>query len=404
MTTTAPHFDIAPETPGLFTRPDYYDLLARLRRDAPVYEYEPGAWTVARYDDVRTISRDPERFCSGRGVLMNDPLRNGNEIHGSILHMDPPAHAPWRQLVSRRFTPRATATFTEFVRTAARQVLDGIEPGETVDFVDRIAAPFPVTVIAELLGIAESDRADFQRWSDAAISSTDTDEPALDDLAALYRFLVDHVRARRAGAHERDVEDDPARLDIATRLATAQVDGRPLTTAEAVGYCLALLVAGNETTRHLVSGSVLALSEHPEQRDRLAADRSAIDGAVEECLRWVTPIQTFGRTATRDTEIGGVRIREGDWLVMLYASANRDEQVFGSTAAAFDAFRRVDTQHVAFGFGEHLCLGAALARLEARVLFDELLARFSSFEVAGDPVWVRSTLVRGMQRLPVTMR
>jgi cytochrome P450 len=298
---------IDPESPGLFTRPDYFELLARLRRDAPVYEYEPNAWTIARYDAVREISRDPERFCSGRGVLMNDPLRRGGEIHGSILHMDPPEHAPWRQLVNRRFTPRAVTTFSDRIHAAARAVLDDlddIEPGTTVDFVDRVAAPFPVLVIAELLGIADADRDDFRRWSDAAISSTDTDAPALDDLAALYRFLVDHVRAKRGATPD----DDPAREDIAARLANAEIDGRRLSTAEAVGYCLALLVAGNETTRHLVSGSVLALSEHPDQRDALASDPSGMERAVEECLRWVTPIQSFGRTVTLDTEIDGTRV------------------------------------------------------------------------------------------------
>ena len=392
-------FDVAPETPGLFTRPDYYDLLATLRREAPVYEYAPGSWTVAGYDDVRDVSRDPARFCSGRGVLMNDPLRNAGEIHGSILHMDPPAHAPWRQLVSRRFTPRAAATFTDSVRAAARLVLDEIEVGETVDFVDAIAVPFPVLVIAELLGIGDADRDDFRRWSDAAISSTDTDTPALDDLAALYRFLVDHVRARRDGG-----EGDGATGDIVSTLANAEIDGRRVSTAEAVGYCLALLVAGNETTRHLVSGAALALSEHPDQRALLAADHSRIDAAVEECLRWVTPIQAFGRTVTGATELGGRPLREGDWVVLLYASANRDERVFGPTADRFDVTRRVDSSHVAFGFGEHLCLGAALARLEARVLLDEMLERFPAFEVAGEPSWVRSTLVRGMDRLPVTMR
>jgi cytochrome P450 len=389
-----PHFDIAPETPGLFTRDDYYDLLAALRRDAPIYEYEPGSWTIARYDDVRAVSRDPARFCSSGGVLMNDPLRNAGEINGSILHMDPPVHAPWRQLVSRRFTPRATATFTDAVRTAARSVLDEIMRGETVDFVDRVAAPFPVLVIAELLGIADAERDDFRRWSDAAISSTDTDSPALDDLAALYRFLVDHVRARRS---------DPTD-DIVSTLATAAIDGQRVSTADAVGYCLALLVAGNETTRHLVAGSALALSQHPDQRALLAADRSRIETAVEECLRWVTPIQAFGRTVVRDTELGGRPVREGDWLVLLYASANRDERVFGAAADRFDVTRRVDSSHLAFGFGEHLCLGAALARLEARVLLDELLERFPDFEVVGEPRWVRSTLVRGMDRLPVTMR
>jgi cytochrome P450 len=365
-----PHFDIAPETPGLFTRDDYYDLLAALRRDAPIYEYEPGSWTIARYDDVRAVSRDPARFCSSGGVLMNDPLRNAGEINGS------------------------TATFTDAVRTAARSVLDEIMRGETVDFVDRVAAPFPVLVIAELLGIADAERDDFRRWSDAAISSTDTDSPALDDLAALYRFLVDHVRARRS---------DPTD-DIVSTLATAAIDGQRVSTADAVGYCLALLVAGNETTRHLLAGSALALSQHPDQRALLAADRSRIETAVEECLRWVTPIQAFGRTVVRDTELGGRPVREGDWLVLLYASANRDERVFGAAADRFDVTRRVDSSHLAFGFGEHLCLGAALARLEARVLLDELLERFPDFEVVGEPRWVRSTLVRGMDRLPVTMR
>jgi cytochrome P450 len=387
-------FDIAPETPGLFTRDDYYELLTALRRDAPVYGYEPGSWTVARYDHVREVSRDPARFCSSRGVLMNDPLRNAGEIHGSILHMDPPVHAPWRQLVSRRFTPRATATLAGAVRSAARSVLDDISRDETVDFVDRVAAPYPVLVIAELLGIADADRDDFRRWSDAAISSTDTDTPAVDDLAALYRFLVDHVRERRSRPGN----------DIVSTLATAEIDGRRASTAEAVGYCLALLVAGNETTRHLVSGSALALSQHPEQRRLLATDRSHIDAAVEECLRWVTPIQAFGRTVTRDTELGGRRLSEGDWVVLLYASANRDERAFGPTADRFDVTRPVDSSHVAFGFGEHLCLGAALARLEARVLLEELLGRFPDFEVVGPPRWVRSTLVRGMDRLPIAMR
>jgi cytochrome P450 len=390
--------DIDPESPGLFTRPDYFDLLATLRAEAPVYEYAPGAWTIACYDDVRAISRDPERFCSGRGVLMNDPLRAGGQIHGSILHMDPPQHAPWRQLVNRRFTPRAVTTFSDRIHAAATAVLDELEPATTVDFVDRVAAPFPVLVIAELLGIDGADRDDFRRWSDAAISSPDTDSPALDDLAALYRFLVDHVRGRRDGSPE-----DPARDDIAARLANAEIDGRPLSTAEAVGYCLALLVAGNETTRQLVSGSVLALSEHPEQRDRLASDPSGMERAVEECLRWVTPIQTFGRTVTRDTEVGGTRVRAGDWLVMLYASANRDEHAFGPTADRFDVTRAIESSHVAFGFGEHLCLGAALARLETRVLLTELLARFPRIEVAGAPAWAESTLVRGMERLPVAL-
>lgn len=389
---------ITPETPGLFTRDDYYDVLATLRREAPVYEYEPGSWTVARYDDVREVSRDPERFSSGRGVLMNDPMRHGSEIHGSILHMDPPGHAEWRRLVSRRFTPRAVAVFEDRIRAVASALLGGVAAGETVDFVDRVAVPFPVLVIAELLGISDGDRDDFRRWSDAAIASPDTTAetgaPGSDDLAELYGFLSAHVRERR----------ERPRDDIVSMLATAEVDGRRLTTGEAVMYCLALLVAGNETTRHLVSGSALALFEHPEQRRLLADEPGRIGDAVEECLRWVTPIQAFGRTTTRPTEISGQPICAGDWVVLLYASANRDEAVFGPTADRFDVTRPVDTAHVAFGFGEHLCLGAALARLEGRIVLEELLARFPRYEVAGPPRWVRSTLVRGMEELPAVMR
>ena len=303
-----------------------------------MYEYAPGAWTIARYDDVREISRDPERFCSGRGVLMNDPLRRGGEIHGSILHMDPPAHAPWRQLVNRRFTPRAVTAFAGTIRATANSVLDELTTGETVDFVDRVAAPFPVLVIAELLGIADADRDDFRRWSDAAISSPDSDSPALDDLAALYRFLIDHVRARRDAPPD---DDDPARSDIATRLATAEIDGRRLTTAEAVGYCLALLVAGNETTRHLTSGSVLALSEHPAQRDALAADPAGMEPArSRNVCAGSRRSRPSAVRSPRDTEIGGARVHEGDWLVMLYASANRDERAFGETADRFDVTPR----------------------------------------------------------------
>jgi cytochrome P450 len=384
--------------PGLFTRPDYFDLLARLRRDAPVHACAPGVWTVARHDDVRAVSRDPERFCSSRGVLMRDPLRSGGTINGSILHMDPPEHAPWRQLTSRRFTPRAVATLEPRVRELAGQVLDEClaSDGAEVDFVDQVAAPFPVLVIAELLGVSGPDRDQFRRWSDATIESPDDSTPDVDAIAQLYRFLIDHVRARRTEPRD----------DLVSVLAAGAVDGRPVSTADAVGYALALLIAGNETTRHLVSGAAYALWQHPEQRAALASDASPsrLANAVEECLRWVTPVQAFGRTVTRDTELRGRQLRAGDFAVLLYASANRDEEVFGPTADRFDVDRSFDAPHLAFGFGEHLCLGAALARLEVRVLLEELLARAPNYEVTGAPQWAHSTLVRGMTTLPVVLR
>ncbi len=383
-----------PEIVGTFTAADYFETLARLRRDEPVREYAPNSWTVVRYDDIRTVSRDPERFCSGRGVLLNDPLRNGGGIEGSILHMDPPRHAPWRGLVTRRFTPRAVSSLEDRVRAAARSVLAEVPAGAEIDFVDAVAAPFPVLVIAELLGIDAADREKFRRWSDAAIESPDRPGEQLDDLAALFQFLITHVEARR-----KDPTDD-----IVSAVVHAEVEGAPVTTREAVGYLLALLVAGNETTRHLVSGSASVLAEHPSQRALLVREPARIPGAVEECLRWVTPIQAFGRTATCATELGGQAIAEGDFVVMLYASANRDEAAFGPTAGEFDVTRPVDAQHLAFGFGEHLCVGAALARLEGRVFLEELLARFPDYAPTADPVLSRSTLVRGAIRMPVVCR
>jgi cytochrome P450 len=384
---------VDPEVPGAFIAADYYEQLARLRRDAPVRRYAAGAWTVARYDDVRDISRDPARFVSGRGVLVNDPLRSGGTVEGSILHMDPPEHGSWRRLTSRRFTPNAVSALEPRVRDIARHAIGAACREGTCDFVTEVAAPFPVLVIAELLGIDHAHHDDFRRWSDAAIETPDHPDERIDDLVELHRFLIEHVRRRRL---------DPGD-DIASVVATAEIDGRAVTTREAVTYLLSLLVAGNETTRHLVSGTVLALWEHPEQREHLARQPALPAGAVEECLRWVTPIQAFGRTAAETVVIGEEEIAAGDFVVMLYASANRDEHAFGPRACCFDVTRAFDTQHVAFGFGEHLCLGAALARLEARVLLEELLDACPEYDIVAPPEWIASTLVRGMSRLPVRM-
>jgi cytochrome P450 len=326
-------------------------------------------------------------------VLVNDPLRTGATVTASIIHMDPPDHPVWRKVVSRRFTPRAVAGLEDRIRTIARQVLDATPVGTPIDLVDAVTAPFPVLVIAELLGIADGDRDAFRRSSNAAIAQPDHPGVGHDDIVALHRFLIEHVRARRTEPCD----------DIVSALVTAEIDGERMSTADVVGYCFTLLVAGNETTRHLVSGSALALWEHPDQRALLAAEPERIGVAVEECLRWVTPVQVFGRTATRDVTLHGEHIPEGDFVALLYASGNRDEAAFGPTADRFDVTRAPDAQHVAFGFGPHLCLGAALARLEARVMLEELLARAPAYDVVGQPEWTPSTLVRGLARLPVNL-
>ncbi len=385
---------IDPATPGFSLRPDYYEILARLRAEAPVFEYAPGIKAVTRYHDIREISRSPERFCSGRGVLVNDPLREGGVIEGSILHMDPPRHNEWRRILNREFTGRAVGRMEDRVRTMAVELLDAIPRGEPVDLVDVLAAPLPVLVICELLGVPDSERPNFRRWSDATIVATDGRSALSGEDAAsvmeLVGFLDELTRSKAA---------NPAG-DLISLLVQAEVEGRKLTADELVTFSMSLVVAGNETTRHLISGSLLELAANPVQRTALYDEPGLVPGAVEECLRWVTPIQQFARTATAETEVGGTPISEGDYLVMLYASGNRDEEAFGPTASDFDITRPQRVPNLAFGFGEHLCLGAALARLEARVLFEELGARRIAYSQQGGAVYLPSSLVRGPASVP----
>jgi cytochrome P450 len=386
---------IDPGTPGFFLRPDYYDVLYRLRTEAPVFEYAPGIKAVTRYHDIREISRNPETFCSGRGALVNDPLREGGTVAGSILHMDPPQHGAWRRTLNREFTSRALERMEAEVRSLVIRLLDAVPVGEVVDLVDVLAAPLPVLVICDLLGVPASDRSDFRRWSDATILASDgraaLPPEALADVMELVAFL--EQLARDKVAHPAD--------DIVSLLVGADVEGRQLEPAELVTFNMSLLVAGNETTRHLISGGMMALAEHPDQRAQVANDLSTVPRAVEECLRWVTPIQQFARTATRDATVGDIAVDEGDYLVMLYASGNRDETAFGPTADQFIATRPIEVPNLAFGFGEHLCLGAALARLEARIVFEELLTRFPRYEIADEAEWLPSSLVRGPHSVPV---
>jgi len=389
---------VDPRDAAFFLRDDYFEVLATLRAVDPVHECAPGFWAVSRYEDIRNLSRDPGHFCSGRGALVNDPLRaqaGEAPMEGrSILHMDPPEHAAFRGLVNRRFTPRALAGLAESIRLSASALLDEVHPRDEIDFVAELAAPFPLTVIAELLGIDESDREEFRGWSDAAIESPDL--PPGETMAALGElsgFIVEHIRSKR----ERPGDD------LVSLLVGSEVGGCPLSKEELFMFLLTLLVAGNETTRTLLSGSALVLHEHPDQRAALVADTSLIPRAVEECLRWVTPVHAFCRTATEDVVVADAQIRAGDYLCMLYASGNRDEQMFGEDASQFDVRRAANPMHVAFGFGEHVCLGASLARLEARIFVEELLERFPDYAVAGAADRVRSTTVAGIRSLPVVL-
>jgi cytochrome P450 len=387
---------VDPRDAAFFVREDYYDVMARLRAEDPVHACSPGFWVVTRYEDIRDLSRDPAHFCSGRGALVNDPIRSSATpaLARSILHMDPPEHARFRKLVNRQFTPRALSGLEESIRKSACRLLDAVDASAQTDFVAELAAPFPLGVIAELLGIDEADREDFRRWSDAAIESPDLPpEETTAALGELSGFIIEHIGTKR---------EQPGQ-DLVSLLVGSEVDGQPLSREELFMFLLTLLVAGNETTRTLLSGGAIVLAEHPDQRAALTGDPALLPGAVEECLRWVTPVHAFCRTATEDAVISGTQVRAGDYLCMLYASANRDERVFGDDAAVFDVRRQTVPVHLAFGFGEHVCVGASLARIEARIFYEELLARFPRYEVAAPPERVLSTTVAGIRSLPVVL-
>jgi cytochrome P450 len=281
------------------------------------------------------------------------------------------------------------------VRARVAGLLDQIEPGAVTDIVPTVAEPFPVGVIADLLGVPEEKRDRFVEWSDAGIP--DSGDMALEQRMALmdemHEYLLGLASARR-GSPEGD--------DIISVLANVEVDGEVLTDAEVGMFLNQLLIAGNETTRNMISGGLWALATNPDEWSLLAADPTLIPTTVEEMLRWTTPVVAFMRTALVDTELRGVGIRAGDPLLLLYSSANRDEETFGPTADRFDVARDPN-HHVAFGFGPHFCVGAALARLEGVVLLEELLARFSRLEPAGDVVRSGSAIIAGVRSAPVRL-
>lgn len=366
--------------------------LAELRRGCPVARHpEAGFWTVAGHEQIVAISKNPATYSSSKGVLIGDLKRTvtGTE---SILYVDPPRHVAMRRIVNKGFTVRRVAELAPIVERITCEVLDAIDPTVPIDAVDAISAPVPILVIAHLLGVPAEDLPTFRTWSDAiAIAATDPTDPRA--MAAVDFFVYFNTKLD-ARATEVDPPED---------LLTAITVDAELDRAEQLGFCMSLLVAGNETTRHLISGGLVALADHPGQRAALAEDHSRIPAAVEEMLRWVTPIVAMARTTTCPVTVGGVDVGADEYLVMLYAAANRDEDVFGADAAEFDATRSPNP-HLAFGIGEHFCLGAQLARLEAKIVFTEVLRRWPDYQVLDGVQMGASTLLRETTKLPVLLQ
>jgi cytochrome P450 len=377
---------------------DLHVVLDRLRAEAPLaWNGAKGFWAVTRHADVSEASSDPARFCSAKGILV-DEIGVTYDSPPTMMHADPPEHTRYRKLARPGFTNAVVRELEVLVRERTGAALDALEAktagGSVVDVTSELAVPLPIQLIAQLLGLPPGDEARLFRWSEAAIPGA-TDWSEEERNALLGEMTVELLGLAAARRQE-------PRDDVVSMLATYEEDGESLTDDELGMFLIQLLVAGNETTRNAISGALVALAEHPEQLDRLAADPALLPTAVEEVLRWTTPVTSFMRTAVADTELGGTPIAAGDPLLLIYAAANRDDAEFGPTAGTFDV-GRTPNHHVALGHGPHFCLGAALARLELTVVLEGVAARWSRLEVAGPVVHSGSSVISGIKAAPLTM-
>ncbi len=377
-----------------FLAGDPFPDLARLRAEAPVAHHaETGAWVFTRHADVVAASRDPGTYCSGKGILLME-IGAHYDSPPTMMHTDPPDHTRYRKLVQPAFSPSVMRRLDEVIRERAGRAVAGLPAGEPVDVVGELSVPFPLRVISDLLGIPEDDWPRFFEWSEAAIpGATDWPEERIAELMGeMVTYLLSTAAARRTDPHD----------DVISLLANVEVDGDTLDETELAMFLVQLLVAGNETTRNALSGGLVAFSERPDQWARLRAEPALVGTAVDEVLRWTTPVVYFMRTTTREVTVGDVTLAPGTPVVLHYLAANRDEAEFGPTAGEFD-IARDPNHHVAFGSGPHFCLGAALARIELRAMLDALAARFATVEPAGAVERSMSLVIAGVRSAPLVL-
>ena len=379
-------------------------VFARMRNEAPAFYCESlDTFAITRYADVREISRTPGVWSSADGILLNDVKYDGHIadsffVDGAelIATTDPPRHQELRRVISPAFTPRKVSSMEEGIRAFARELLDTVDAGKEIEFVDEIAVVLPLWTVARFLGLPGDNIPELRHWTDEMVKmggdlTAEELAAAAAEIGPLNDYLVDQLERKRR-------EPDDGLLSVLTQ---AEIDNEKLSDLNVLMLSTAVLVAGNGTTRNLLSGIMTMLAEHPEQRAKLAADVSLAAGAVDETLRYVSPVPGFLRTATSDTEVRGQPIRKGQHAYMIYMSANHDDTVFPDPET-FDVARPTDPGHVAFGFGQHACPGHSLARLECKVLLEELLPRFPTWEVTSTPTRAVSLLENGWTSLPIT--
>ncbi|MHB1582815.1 MAG: cytochrome P450 [Acidimicrobiales bacterium] len=380
-----------PLTSGAFWGRNPLDDLAWARRNDPVHwDDAGGVWGVTRYDDVMTVARHPELFSNAQGI------RPDTGPTPMLIDMDNPAHAKRRKLVNSAFTPNSVRRRAESIRATADRLVDRVcERGEC-DFVWDLAAWLPLIVIGESLGVDAADHPTLLQWSDDLLSGLDGGDGSVEKMTEV--FLAYEAYARRLIADRRHTPTE----DLLSTLVHAEVDGDRLSDDELIFDSLLILIGGDETTRHVISGGVYQLLANRDQWERLRAERDLIPSATEEMLRWVSPIKNMARTATEDTELGGRTIRAGQKLLLLYPSANRDEDHFADPDT-FDV-RRQPNDHLAFGFGPHVCMGSNLARLEITTILDRILTRLPDLALVDDaePTFRPANFVSGYESMPVT--
>lgn len=397
-----------------FTGPEAWGMLDTLRKEAPVHfqretDGGKGFWAVTRHADICEVDKDPDTYTSTNFVNLEEVDEDLQDARRSILEMDGLRHRALRKLISREFSrPNLMRNYEALLRDITRTTVDAALAKGEFDFVTDVSADFPIQVLARLLDVPQEKTGQLIDWGNEIIGFSDPEHAKIlisDAASEQYKHLpfrspvsqevFDYGRelaADRLGGEGKDL--------VSQLVNKIPEDGQAMTASEYDSYFLLLVVAGNETTRHTITHSMLALLEHPEQLAKLQANPDLIPDAVEEFLRWASPVYHFRRTATRDVELGGQQIKEGDKVVMWFASGNRDENVFDNPYD-FDVTRR-DVDHVTFGKGSpHLCMGNNLARMEIRLMFEELIPRLKTIELNGEVRRVRSNFVNGIKTLPV---
>ena len=387
-----------------------FDLFKRLREEAPIYwheeslDFEPGFWALTKHEDIVKVSKDPLTFSSAVGghlMTMGDPEVVDPSavaaIIGNMIGMDPPDHQIYRKMVAPSFTPKAIRSLEDDMRKKIKELLENVEGKGEFNFVTEISEQLPLWVLCEMMGIPEIDR---PRIRDLVNNLTDAS--IQQDPNNAFQIWVNYMELFKMGRDMIEERRKNPTDDLMSVVANTKIEGGELPPELLDGFFLLMVIAGNETTRNTLTGGLMALTENPGEREKLLKDPSLIANATDEMLRWVTSVIYFRRTATKDTNIRGQDIKAGDKVVMWYGSANRDEEIFPD-GHLFRVERENARKHLAFGAGEHLCLGNRLGHMQIRILFEELLERFPNIHSIADPTRIPSNFLAGISELKVSL-